>query len=249
MRKYFVRNPKSNYHGDHIIFETEEEANQNGITCKRWWDPEIKAGDWVIADDGGVLQCLKYYKMTNKAGYTTHCYRFCNTTLSVYPRKCGETSISNFYAFFTKSCKSSIGEVKPLERSKIVAFAQMVMAGMPIYKSFMSLKLHGHRFGMVSSNAILSVVQSPLFRKTIMEEVKTLNKRVNEKFTDDYVIKEIESLLENTTKGSKEHRENIKFILSLKNPAEELSKRGKERRLLKGIEEAQIVEENELPPA
>ena len=54
-----------------------------------------------------------------------------------------------------------------------------------------------------------------------------LVEKLGEEFTDDRLIKELDLMLDNSRKGSSDHRENIKFIMALLNKLPETLNPGK----------------------
>ena len=111
MRTLSLRRGK--YSGEHVVYESLEEAEKFGIKAiSPWFSPEVEPGDWVVSDDGYVVQCLDRYRLPNKrskSGQYTDTLRFPQGTFWVYYGANGNKNIKNFYAFVTNNNKSSLG--------------------------------------------------------------------------------------------------------------------------------------------
>ncbi len=60
---------------------TREEAENLGIEWKMWYDPSSKIGDWVLTDDGFVVQIVNIREYCNNKGYKS---TIVNTVLGSY---------------------------------------------------------------------------------------------------------------------------------------------------------------------
>ena len=117
MRKFTVR--RGNFKGEHIIYDSSDEAVQHSIEPKTpWHRKDVEIGDWVVSDDGYVVQCLHRRILINKrhrSGQYTDTFRFPMGIFGVYYDAKGEKKITkNFYAQVTNNNKSSLGNTSAL---------------------------------------------------------------------------------------------------------------------------------------
>lgn len=117
MRNFTVR--RGNYKGEHIIYDSPDEAVQHGIEPKTpWHRKDVVIGDWVVSDDGYVVQCLHRRPLINKrhkSGQWTDTFRFPMGIFGVYYDAKGDKKITkNFYAQVANNNKSSLGNTSVL---------------------------------------------------------------------------------------------------------------------------------------
>lgn len=243
MRTFFVRNEHSRYHGEHSIYDNVEEAYFHNLKPKKWFPKEeLEVGDWIEADDGGVMQLLGKRYLKNRHGQITWCFTFCNGIVAVYyGKKTEPVKIGQLYAFIVKKDKSCIGDRHQINAAKTEVFARLVIGGMDIFKAYHIL--HKDKQNYISQSKILELVESKRFRRALMQEVKTFQKELDEKLTNTSLVDEIVSLIRHSVKGSKEHRENLMFAMKLK----ELLPKDEPKRIRGAFVE--IEPEQELPPA
>lgn len=229
MRDFTVRSGK--YAGTHIIYDSEDEASNHSIIFKKpWYNDNVEIGDWVVSDDGYVIQCLGIYKLVNKrhrSGQYTTAYRFPNGTFYVYKDKHGAQHIKNFYAVASASHKNSLGNTPRIGRymtSKKKEFVTLVAGGMDIYTAY--VKAYSVR--TFSRNGILvqinKLMDDPVVRKELMDQLqpfaKQLEDTIKEKTGADsltsFLIEQITSLVTDPkSQYPKEKRENIKLLINL----------------------------------
>lgn len=229
MRDFTIRSGK--YQGTHLIYDNEDEARDNSIEFKKpWYHDKVEAGDWVVSDDGYVIQCLHKYKLVNKrhrSGQHTIAYRFPNGTFYVYVDKHGQKHIKNFYAVATASHKNSLGNTPRIGRymtSKKKEFVSLVASGMDIYSAYVK----AYKVRTFSRNGILiqlnKLMDDPLVREELMTQlqpfIKQVEQSVKEKTGADtlvqFLVDQITELVTDPkSKVPKDRRENIKLLISL----------------------------------
>lgn len=229
MRDFTIRSGK--YKGIHIIYDNEEEAKENSIEFKKpWYKESVDVGDWVVSDDGYVIQCLHRYKLVNKrhrSGQYTMSYRFPNGTFYVYIDRYKQKHIKNFYAVAAHAHKNSLGDTPRIGRymtSKKKEFVVLVAGGMDIYSAY--IKAYSVR--TFSRNGILiqlnKLMDDPLVRKELMQEIQPFIKMVEEQIKEktgadslvNFLVDQItELLIDEKSKVPKERRENLKLLINL----------------------------------
>ncbi len=229
MRDFTIRSGK--YQGVHIIYDNEDEAKEHSIVFKKpWYGKSVVGGDWVVSDDGYVIQCLNTYKLVNKrhkSGQYTNSYRFPNGTFYVYFDKHQQKHVKNFYAVATASHKNSLGNTPRIGRymtSKKKEFVTLVAGGMDIYSAY--VKAYSVR--TFSRNGILiqlnKLMDDPLVRKELMEQMKPFMLQVEtsvkaatgaESLVEFLVDQVTELLVDKKSEVPKERRENLKLLINL----------------------------------
>jgi hypothetical protein len=135
MREITVRSGR--FSGTHKIYENKAEAISLGIEAiSPWFSPVVEPGDWVVSDDGYVVQCLDRYVLRNKrhqSGQYTDVLRFPQGSFWVYHRKDGKQNIKSFLAFSTNTNKNSLGDTPKggkfmTPRKKL--FVSLIIGGM-----------------------------------------------------------------------------------------------------------------------
>ncbi|MCL6099801.1 MAG: hypothetical protein M1391_14640 [Bacteroidetes bacterium] len=133
MRIFTVR--KGLFMGEHTIYDSPSEfytEHPSDFILKKWSDTAIEKNDWVIADDGYVIQCLGKRKFNNKWNYPTAAYRFCIGTFTHYHGKSG-IKVHCMYAAVTQiKDRSSIGEYKGQDK----LFILYVKSGFSLYEAY-----------------------------------------------------------------------------------------------------------------
>jgi|GEM_PF-4735208 len=220
MRKFQVR--RGRFQGEHIIYDNVEEAKKHGIEpISPWYG--VRQGEWAVADDGYILQCLHKYKLTNKthkSGQFTEAFRFCNGTFYVYYGK-KKTLIRNFYGAFTSGSKSGLGSHQILGRyltPKKLMFAKLIAQGIDPSQA---IKIaYGSKIG--AHFYIKQLLNDKLVWEVIMASVQPFIKEVEKKVkvktgSDliDFIANQITDLVLAEKMSLKDRRENIKLLLTI----------------------------------
>jgi len=229
MRDFTVRS--GNFAGTHIIYDNEEEARNHNIVFKKpWYDDNVDNGDWVVSDDGYVIQCLYKRKIVNKrhrSGQFTMSYRFCNGTFYYYVNRFGQKSIKNFYAVATKSHKNSLGNSGRMGRyltSRKKEFVTLIAAGLDLYSAY----IKAYEVKTISRNGILvqinKLMDDPIVREELMEQMQPFIKQVEASIKAktgadslvNFLVDQITELVTDPkSKVPKDRRENIKLLVGL----------------------------------
>lgn len=144
MRQFSIR--KGNYKGEHTVYDSLEEAKSNGVVAtKHWYEPSIQIGEWVIADDGYIVQCLHRTRIINKnhkSGQYTDIFRFPQGTFGVYYNRDGVRSpnTKNFYGAVTNGNRTSMGNTPSIGRYLTIKkreFVTWMTLGYDPYTSYM----------------------------------------------------------------------------------------------------------------
>lgn len=191
MRTVNVKTGK--FKGEYIIFDSVEEA-KNSLKVdpkKPWHAAETCVGDWVVADDGYVLECLNRYQLINKRhkqGQYTDVFKFATGTYGVYYDRHGVSSPPYLFAQLTKSNRVSVGNTPPEGRfmgARKRHFVELVKGGLNPFEAY----IIAFKINCMSPGAILSktnaLLQDDLIRKELMSEAKSLtiefNKQIKER--------------------------------------------------------------------
>jgi len=230
VRTFTIRRGK--YAGEHIIFDNVEEANKHNILnpIQPWYSEDVKAGTWVVADDGFVIECLYRFKLVNKRhknGQYTDGFRFCNGTFYVYYAKDGVKHVKNFYAVCTKAQKNTLGTAGKLGRFMTANkkhFVVLVAGGMDIYHAY----LRAFQVKTISPKGILiqinKLMNDERVREALMEQLKPFMVQVEESIKEktgkdslmDFLVDQVSDLLTDPkSKMPKERRQNIKLMVEL----------------------------------
>jgi len=174
MRIFTVR--RGNFKGEHKIYDSPDEAVSNGVEPKApWHRKDIAIGDWVISDDGYVVQCLSRRVLINKrhtSGQFTDTYRFPMGIFGVYYDRTGTKRITkNFYAQVANNNKSSLGNTSSLGRYMTVnkrEFVTLIQIGFDPYSAYIkAFKVNR----LTSLSYITMQINKLLMDKQIQEEL------------------------------------------------------------------------------
>lgn len=231
MREITIRS--GNYVGTHIVYDSVKEAEQNGIKpIKPWYNADT--GDWVVADDGYVIQLLKRSKITNKFNQHTHIYRFPNKMVGIYERKNGTFSkIPSYHAQHMTSTKTKIapadGIVGQYLTKKEKRFALLVKEG---WNEGMTLE-QAYRLAYKDNSSYVEhkierLLNKPGLIKMMIDKEHILGQVQNKMGVtiEDWLIDKLTELLQKEKLSVKELRNNIKFLLEI------LSEKGKANNIM-----------------
>lgn len=229
MRDFVIRSGK--YADTHIIYDNQQEAEEHSIEFKiPWYKDDVEPGDWVVSDDGYVIQLLYKYKLVNKhhkSGQYTMAYRFPNGTFYVYFDRHGMKHIKNFYAVAAHSHKNSLGNTPSIGRymtSNKKAFVTFVASGMDVYSAY----LKAYKVRTYSRNGIFiqlnKLLDDPEVRKELMEHMKPFLKMVEDNIREktgaesliDFLVSQVTELVtDSKSQIPREKRENLKLLINL----------------------------------
>ena len=230
MREYVIRNG-SMYAGTHYLYENEDEyrskVTTSNVKLHRWAIDDFRnyeVGDYVIAEDGYVVQILAIKEMKTKKlrkGRSVF-IRFPMGTFAVYQKADGTVHYPRFYAMFTTGDK---GSASGRSRSNFTGmkdeakkrFANLIFSGIDNRTAY---RLAFNYKRIITNSQIDKKISDMMKDEIVIQELRTLSKPVQDKidnlFSVDKLIKQLDLLLSSCKKGSSSHRENLKFILRLK---------------------------------
>lgn len=246
MRKYFLREGTI-YGGEHNIYESVEEFQKTfpDIIPIRWARDDhtkIESGSWVESEDGYILECLSRKQLINKQGNITNYYRFPMGTFTVYYRKTKKDyKWARLYAYFTVGDRNRINGVMRTRLDsddvKKSQFAMFLIAGISPTKSF--LLTYGTTFLTMQQiyRKALKLMNDKIVVTTVQDKLQPFVDKLRGTLTDERLKSEIIQLLDGARKGTKDHRENLRFVFEIL---------GWEKKK-KNIEDAQFEEENPFP--
>lgn len=228
MRTFTIR--KGKYAGEHLIFDSIEEAVKNGIKNIKtpWHRDDVEPGDWVTSDDGFVIQCLNRNRLVNKrhkSGQYTDYWRFPNGTFYVYVNKNGEKSIKNFYAVAAMNSKSSLGNTSKLGKymtSRKKYFVTLLSQGFSPFMAYAKAynkSTQGHT-AFIQVNKLLN---DPLVKEEIKMAlspfIEKVERRIKEKTgyenLNEFLAAQLSELISDEDVSVKDKRANLQLAIQL----------------------------------
>jgi hypothetical protein len=230
VREYKIREG-SMYSGIHTIYENESDFRINvsnpDTKLFRWAESDFNnygIGDYVVAEDGFVVQILGIREMKTKKerkGRTVF-IRFPMGTFAVYEKADGTVYYPRFYAQFTTGDKGSAsgrsrnnftGNVDEAKKR----FAHLLFKGFDKREAF---RIAFAYYKFLTPSQIEGKITKLLKDEMVLTELKRLlepqKKKLQTMFSDDIMLNHIDQLLSNCRKGTAEHRKNIELVLSLR---------------------------------
>jgi len=184
MRTFTIR--KGLYAGEHTIYDSEKEAKDNGISPKKpWHDPNVAVGDWIVSDDGYVVQCLGRRSLINKrhrSGQYTDTFRFPQGIFYVYHGKKSD-SVKNFYAQLANHNKSSLGNTSKLGKFMTIKkkeFVSLVQLGYDPYSACVkAYNIHTSTPGAITAQ-VNKLLSDPQIREALMQALQPYMEQVQQ---------------------------------------------------------------------
>lgn len=226
MRVFVERHGKSAYPGEHPIYESIEEfkRERGDISLIKWGEgsPEtLQAGQWMIVDDGYIIQILKVKSYQNKQLATTYFVRVAMGTFPVYYTKSNGWVWRRLYAQFICGNKTSLSHRRPnlggIGTIDKIKFATLFLSGIPITKAILAVyprvrSLTRHQLLLKGIN----LMNDEVVKTEIRDQIAKFSGDIEEKFGDARIIEELDMLLIASEKGSIVHQKNIQFIMELR---------------------------------
>lgn len=212
------------FKGTHILYLNKEIAQTLNPNMKlmRWRDErmfeEAEAGWWIEADDGWVVQLLRkvvYKPKTNNVYHYFFRFPMCNAI--AYINQSGTKRFRQFQGQYTYANKNRISPSTTMEASRKKRFASFIVAGLSPPKAYYLAFNDNTVKGLTLTYRMDRLMSDKIVQKEVIALMEPLAAKVNESFSDERLISELEQLLDRSRKGSDAHRENIKFIMSLVN--------------------------------
>jgi len=230
MREYRVREG-SIYSGIHYLYENVDEFNSHitnpDVKLYNWGVDDYKlfqVGDYVIAEDGYLVQILAIREMKSKKERKGKAVfiRFPMGTFAVYEKANGTIYYPRFFAMFTTGDKGSAGGRSRNNFSGNADEAKKRFAHL-IYKGFDKREAFRVAFAYYKfltpsqiEGKITKLLKDDLVLTELRNLLETQKDKLDKKFSDSMLLNHIELLLNNCRKGSAEHRKNIEFVLALR---------------------------------
>lgn len=226
MRTFTERDSRSPFVGEHIVYDSVEEFKKEkgeDYPLKKWGEgniEELAAGEWVIADDGYVIQILRTRSFPNKNGSRTFFIRVPMGTFAVYWTKGKGWVWRQLFAQFGYGQKSSVNHrarlFSPGKMNKI-KFATLFLSGISMVKAIKIIfpDLRHLTYNQLLMKAV-RLMDDEVVRAEIRTQIAKFSDGIEEKFGDKRIIKELDMLLDLSKKGSDAHRSNIQFIMELR---------------------------------
>lgn len=232
MRIHTIR--KGNFKGEHIIYENPGEANSHGVDkiIAPWHSSQTGSGDWVVSDDGYVVQCLKRYPLINKrhkSGQWTDCFMFPQGTFTVYHGRNGFKKIKNFYAQMSSNKRTSLGtETSSLGKFMTVRkkeFVTLMSLGFDAYTSYVkayNVKNTNVGYITIQINKLLS---DERVQEALMEALKPFMEKVEQQIVaksggkykdlEDLAVQKTADLLLSEARNVKDKALVLKFTFEI----------------------------------
>lgn len=215
------------YKGIHFIFDNSEELLKKfpNINIWKWRDNQFdsyEVGDWVKADDGYYIQILNIRKLyTKKDKYNINTFvRFPVGTFCVYRKRAGGFNYPKLLASISKLDTSSIsGYYRNLDRDVMqkVKFASYVLAGVEPGKAYiLAFKPMQALTTYQYKRKAITLMADEIVKHEIKTQLQHFNSKVDDVFSVERIINELDLLIKSSRKGSKDHRENLELIMDLK---------------------------------
>lgn len=194
-----------------------------GIRVKRWQtDSTITIGDWVESDDGLCCQLIAVYKAR---GRILSFYKFPMVTLVGRTKKDGTLIRQRLLCNYTPLGSSTVSgkhRNNVLKDSQKVQYATYLAMGIEINKAYKKVFMSERRrcaamkLGAIHPEAY-KLLEDPTVREELTRQLEPFQEKLKGRLTEEKIINHIEELLEKSQRGSKDHRENIRFVLNLIN--------------------------------
>jgi hypothetical protein len=224
MRIYRIN--KGKFTGEYEVFDSVKEFRESYPKEKLfdpWYSLEVVAGNWCVADDGYIIQCLHRYNLQNRYRQTTYCFRFCNGLYYAWNTKNG-LKARRLDAALTKRHRNCLSETGP-EAYRVNQFILFVNSGLDVYqaykKAFMKDSVFIDRAHMMNRINLLLTRYEDRLVKGLRTFTQKLDSRIREKTgqePEDVIAESIATMIVGKpTSNSRELRENIKLYMQLKN--------------------------------
>lgn len=218
---------RGNYIGRHRIYWNPSICEYyEKVKTKQWRDdPNIEIGDWIESDDGTVAQLLQIMKNFKDI---VRFYRFPFTTITAYKVKTGEWKFNRFLASYVpiNATKTGIleGKDRGYDKGKYqqtkIRFATYLCMGIDINKAyklcFQQTVFKSNFDSTISYNRkVMNMLKDEIVQAEIRNQLATFDEKLGATIPEEKLIKHIDDLLNYSVKGSKDHRENIQYIMKL----------------------------------
>ena len=183
---------------DHLVFESVDEVPENIHYIRNWRDGKI--GDWVLADDGAVIQILREGKMMKARG-ANRCVRYIGTCTGTFivsdKKKLDSSRRVNIYSIGGESLNHNkrVEQRKDLS-GKEALFVQYVSKGMNPKKAYLEAfpTNDPHYAGMKATK----LMKTTRIMSSMKEELKPHMEELG--LDENYVLSNIKDVIDGTEK-------------------------------------------------
>lgn len=235
MRIFTIRRGK--FVGEHKIYDSVAEAKKDGIVpIVPWYSLDVVAGEWVVADDGFVVQCLdsannnlrmRLINKRHRSGQYTDCFRFPQGTFGVYYDAKHKPHINkSFYAMSANSHKSSLGNTSGLGKYMTIKKREFVLymsMGYDPYTSYVkAYKVRGANPNHITIQ-INKLLTDPIVKEALMEALKPFMEQVQKKVRkltghsdlNQLMVEQVSQLITTQPKSYSDRMTQAKFTLEI----------------------------------
>ena len=155
---------------DHHVYEDLSELPEDLVYLKDWRQAEV--GDWVLADDGCIIQALRKNSMAKRRGKVRVSYSIgtCTGTFVIGNTILMDTEKrKDIYSFSGKLIKDRIDNREKITPNEIL-FAQNITRGLSPEDAYIkSFRTKSHKYAKIQAGFL---VKSERIRKAMKEELK-----------------------------------------------------------------------------
>jgi len=187
-------------------------------TIKKWAIDSLEVGDWVESLDGSCCQLLDKRIYTDKKKRQHTFYRFPMTTITSYYTMKGISKWNNFFASLSSRSYQLTNSKADSYTHQKVRFVAYIINGINPLKAY-RLAFNNYTTMPIASlhRRVTNILKERDTLMELREQLAPFRDELEQKIDNKTLLGHIEALLENSVKGSKEHRENIRFVLELLN--------------------------------
>ena len=173
---------------------------------------------YIESMDGIVMRLLEKIRKVDKKGRIFYFCKFPTTYVYYYYRVDGKKVHRNFYGNFMYTGNSTLRQYgEKITNKQKALFVTLVLNKVDIYEAYkIATGKRSYNFATLNKR-IMDMLNDKIVKKELSIQLQEFNNKLNEYFTDEMILKELKSLIENSRKGTLAHRENIKLILELTN--------------------------------
>ncbi len=178
----------------HLVYDdiNEVPAGTRDKVIDKWWNGEI--GDWVVADDGAVMEILRKGSMGRMKGKDRLRYNV-GTVTGTYPclasSKFTSEKKANVYSFGGKFAKEYIKDRKTLTKKEQL-FVQYLASGMSMQESY--LKAFPTNDSGYALNAAKTLITTERVKTAMRKELEPVMEDLG--ITPEYVLGTIKDMVE-----------------------------------------------------
>jgi len=129
------------------------------------------------------------------------------------------------------------------DQVKAAKFAALILAGMDLFKAYKMVEPRHLTTKYQLIGKVIKYMNSKVVRHQIETQLQSLSDDIRREVPGEYIGRQIRELLDNSEKGTKQHQENLDWVLkTLQLLPAESKKNGRQ------IEDAEVIEDEDTPP-